>query len=290
MSTATPNPEWIEIARGPWPLVSELALLLASQFLPYRLDYAEHDYVISVAVEFEAQAQREIDLYKAENPQTPKVTDRLVMPSGDLLYVLMPPFVGTAWGVFAGTYSQWKELGLAHAALIREGEIFRAVTALTLHADSGHLFSNLLAAWGFAFFLQRRMSLGILSLLTLIAGFVANMCEAWIVESHRSLGFSTGTFAMLGFLVALETRSAWIGKGTGLKAWFTPLLGGILLAVLTGVSPEVDVLAHGLGFICGFGLMSCFWRFELSPGKLGTKYLLFSWMLYALNWAIAVYL
>ncbi len=37
----------------------------------------------------------------------------------------------------------WLEAGAGHAAAIAHGEVWRAVTALTLHADGGHLLGNL---------------------------------------------------------------------------------------------------------------------------------------------------
>lgn len=285
-----PENPWVEIAFGPWAQISELALLLGSQFLPYRIDSDLPEYRLYVLESDLAKVAEQLKLYREENPPQKAKSERLVMPSGDLLYVLIPPFVGTAWGVFQGNYAQWKTLGLAHAELIRQGEIYRVVTALTLHQDSGHLFSNLLAAWCFAFFLQNRMSLGLLSLLSLIAGAFANTLEAYIWESHRSLGFSTATFAMLGILISLEFSKAWQAKSLSFRPWLGPLLGGSLLALTTGVSPEVDVMAHLLGLLCGMAIAALFWKRNLGAGSLGTKFLLFSWFLYALNWAIAVYL
>lgn len=289
MSIVTPETQWVEIARGKWSQLNELALLLGSQFLPYRLEHHAGDYSLWVPDFLLDKVRMEIEVYQTDNPPRKKWTQDLPKARAALMNVLLPPLIGTAWGVFGGNYPRWKEIGLANAELIRSGHFERAVTALTLHADSQHLFSNLMAAWLFAFFLQSHLSLGLLSLLILVAGFGANLTEAFMVEAHRSLGFSTATFAMLGVLVVFESHQSVRQKIAGFRPWILPLSGGFLLAVLTGVSQEVDVLAHALGFVWGAALSIPFLGKNNGAHRIGGSFLLISWMIYVLNWAIAVY-
>lgn len=48
-------------------------------------------------------------------------------------------------GLGLGARLAWEQAGLADAGLIRTGQWWRCVTALFLHADVGHLMSNVVA-------------------------------------------------------------------------------------------------------------------------------------------------
>jgi rhomboid protease GluP len=143
------------------------------------------------------------------------------------------------------------------------GEYFRAITALTLHADFGHLASNLLAGLFFAHFLRQHGSLGWQFFWVLSSASLANMAVALTLGEHRSLGFSTATFAMLGLLSAreflLQRRESHAAVA---KRWIAPLAGGILMTAATGLGPETDILAHVYGALAGFllGLMAQPWK------------------------------
>jgi membrane associated rhomboid family serine protease len=84
-------------------------------------------------------------------------------------------------------------------------EFWRAITALTMHVDASHLFSNL--GFGLIFFIPlcRRSGLGLGMALAVLAGICGNAANALTREPRvLSIGFSTALFGGVGVLCALN--------------------------------------------------------------------------------------
>ena len=163
-----------------------------------------------------------------------------------------------------GRLERWGEL--EPQALFVVGEWWRPLTALFLHADLMHLWSNLfLGALVFAVVCS---TFGRLRswLLLLGAAVVANTSVAALAfpGPYRSLGASTAVFAGLGLLTGRAVRVAW--RSAPLIRWreaFVPLGGGLtLLALHAGGGPRTDVAAHVAGFAAGFlaGVLAAWWQ------------------------------
>lgn len=141
-------------------------------------------------------------------------------------------------------------------AMVDGGEWWRAVTALTLHADSVHLVSNLLAGLGFAFFVCRFFGAATGWLLILLSGMTGNALNAAVYypEAHYSIGASTAVFGALGLLTGVGVWLAFSApeRRLMLPRWLVPAFGGLTLLGLFGMGEGgVDVAAHISGFICG---------------------------------------
>ena len=147
--------------------------------------------------------------------------------------------------------------GQADAVAIVAGEQWwRAVTALTLHADVVHLVSNVVSGLGFAFFVCRFFGAAAGWLLVLLSGVAGNVLNAMVYypEPHYSIGASTSVFGALGLLtgVGLWAAVSAPDRRLTLPRWLVPLFGGLTLLGLFGVGEgNVDVAAHISGFLCG---------------------------------------
>jgi membrane associated rhomboid family serine protease len=132
------------------------------------------------------------------------------------------------------------------------GQWWRAVTALTLHADAGHVLANLVFGAVFGLLAGRALGGGVAWLVIVAAGVLGNLANAWVrPPEHVSIGASTAVFASLGMLVAHALYHWRDERGTGLRRW-RPLVGGLLLLAYTGVGgPRTDVVAHVTGFLAG---------------------------------------
>ncbi len=187
------------------------------------------------------------------------------------------------------------ELGRVDAiALIGSGEVWRALTALTLHGDEVHLLSNLVAGSGFMFFVCRIVGDGPGWFLFWFTGFIGNLLNAWVYYpvEHLSIGASTSVFGALGLLTGFGVLFAlkkveWISS---LPRWFKPILGGLTILGLLGLGDAgVDVAAHISGFICGvaFGVLlakfqaKCLWldRFKKGIFCANTCLIIGAWVL-----------
>jgi membrane associated rhomboid family serine protease len=141
-----------------------------------------------------------------------------------------------------------------NAGVVRDGEWWRSVTALTLHVDFGHLISNLLFGIVFGFMAGRTLGGGVAWLAIVIAGTLGNSINALIQDrAHTSIGASTAVFSALGVLVANALRH-WGDKSSRWIRW-RPLIGGVVLLGFTGVGGErTDVAAHFTGFLAGLAI------------------------------------
>ena len=142
----------------------------------------------------------------------------------------------------------WFARGTADAARILHGEPFRALTALTLHADLGHAVGNAAAGWFLLDAIARRVGPAWAAWLGLCAGLLGNLATAGVARTgYFSIGASTAVFGALGGLTALQLVSR------RRKGWITIGAGVALLAML-GTGEKSDLLAHLFGFLAGAGL------------------------------------
>jgi membrane associated rhomboid family serine protease len=143
--------------------------------------------------------------------------------------------------------------GQADARAILDGEWWRAVTAITLHADGKHLLGNAVFGALFVGALGGEVGVGTALWLTLLSGAGGNLLNAWLrAPLHQGVGASTAIFGALGALsgVAFAVRR---GRREGARAWVTVGAGLALLAML-GSGAETDVGAHLFGFVVGLPL------------------------------------
>lgn len=138
------------------------------------------------------------------------------------------------------------------AAILKHGEWWRLLTALTLHADLSHLLGNCLIGGLVIHLLSRMIGYGQSWLLLLLTGAIGNLCNiAFRQQPHLSVGFSTSVFAAIGLLTGLQLgRSA----TRSFKALLLPLGAGAgLLAFLGSEGVRTDLGAHLFGFVSGIG-------------------------------------
>jgi membrane associated rhomboid family serine protease len=148
--------------------------------------------------------------------------------------------------------SPWFEHGAAVAGRITSGELWRAVTALTLHADIVHVVGNACALALLLPPLAQRFGVGVALLLLLLSGVIGNTLAALVHDPrHSGVGASTAGFGAVGILVAvrLMAREAVYGR----KRWTVPVAGLLLVAFLSA-APRVDIAAHVFGFVAGMGV------------------------------------
>ena len=146
--------------------------------------------------------------------------------------------------------SVWFQAGSASAAAIVNGEWWRAVTALMLHADLLHLVGNVIGALVFVSAVGRWLGVGLGGAVILASAAAANMLTAWFYQArHVSVGASTATFAALGVLAGLQVVRRFRHGERRRHAWF-PLAAGLGLIVMLGSSERADLVAH----VCGLGV------------------------------------
>jgi rhomboid protease GluP len=150
-----------------------------------------------------------------------------------------------------GAGSRWFERGAAAAARVVGDEPWRAITALTLHANSVHVLGNAVATAVLLPPLVQRLGLGVALCLMLVAGGAGNVLSALVHDPrHLAVGASTATFGAIGALAALRLLPSPV-TGTPVRRLWVVLAAAVLLLAMLGTGPESDVIAHALGVVAG---------------------------------------
>lgn len=214
-------------------------------------------FFIVVPVEVLEKAKFELWQYTQENLQTRKRTPGLTAvyqnaTPGVVAYVVIISVVAllASESVFE---RNWLSSGRVDGVLIRAGEWWRSITALTLHSGVRHYAGNLGFGALFGLMAGRLLGSGVTWLAVLLASGLANLINTVLLaSSHRSIGASTAVFATLGILAGF----VWRGKLMTQDRWpyrIGPIVGGLALLAYTGSGDaNTDVGAHVLGFGCGF--------------------------------------
>ena len=237
-------------AADEWALV-----LVADGFAP-RVWRAPEGFAVGVAAHDLDRAAAALDAYDQENPPD-RTRDSDHTPPGDGAF-LAGLGASTALFVFFTITGprdpgvRWFAHGAADSARIGDGELWRTVTALTLHADLTHVAAN--AAIGAWFFTAvcRALGPGLGGALLLLAGAGGNFANAALHGSgHSSVGASTAVFAAVGLLGGLAVTRRRRRGLRGRRAWI-PVAASIgLLAMLGTAGERVDLWAHASGLAVG---------------------------------------
>ncbi len=233
------------------------ALVLEAAGIPHQLVADAAGFVIIVPAEVSSDAARELRLYEDENPPKraqPRPQVPLFDPlPGIVAYVAVVCIV--AWLDAALALGEnWRAAGRIDGELIRAGQWWRLVTALTLHGDLAHLAGNLVFGTLFGLFAGRLLGSGVGWFAIVACAATGNLLNTLLLESaHKSIGASTAVFAALGLVAGF----VWRAKLMSQDRWpyrVGPIVGGLALLMYTGTGDaNTDVGAHLMGFIAGFG-------------------------------------
>jgi membrane associated rhomboid family serine protease len=144
-----------------------------------------------------------------------------------------------------------KSAGIMDSQAVRRGEWWRLFTAVTLHADAGHLASNLVTGILLLGMAMGSYGAGPALLASFLAGAGGNLAGLLLIHGpHRSLGASGMVLGALG-LLTVHSLKLWRAGQSHRRLLVQAIGGGCLLLVLLGLNPQTDVLAHVGGFITG---------------------------------------
>lgn len=262
-----PSEEPVAVFRGSRASCDELRLVLEATALPYQMVDEGDAWALLAEPAVADRARVELARYGAERSALAQQKRarrglRTREPFGGAIagaagYVLTLLLVAHCAGdsVFG---TDWLAAGALQAQAAGRLDWWRSITALTLHADPGHLVSNLFFGIAGGVLCTRLLGYGIAWLSILLAGAFANYLEMWISPTgHEAIGASTAVFASLGLLSGYAWRLRLTLRERWLYRW-TPLIGGISILAFLGAGGEhaerVDVLGHLLGFSAGVAL------------------------------------
>jgi len=243
-------------------LAEEWELVLLAQGLSPTVRRSADGIVLSVPAGEMDRARAALSAYVSENP--PKIAEGREPISSASSFaasavagLLILAFFSVT--VISNPTMSWFERGSADADKILNGELWRTVTALTLHADVAHAASNAIALALFLGAVSSVLGTGLGCALILLAGGGGNLANAFMHGSpHISVGASTAIFGAVGVLGGLGVVMRRTRALSGRRAWL-PFAAALALLGMLGTGGErVDIWAHLFGLLVGgiLGILS----------------------------------
>jgi membrane associated rhomboid family serine protease len=242
----------------------EWSTVLLAKGVPHWTSEVEGGVAVFVPADQEDLALGQLAAYDRDERQAREEAGRAPAPP--------PPMTGSPWpglvlaaAVLAAVHG-WRVTrgeGLARSwardgvEIFEQGEWWRPMTALLVHADLAHLLGNIafgvLLMWFVLHAYGRRLGW----LWVLAAGTLGNLAVAAVFYPERfgGVGASTAVFAAVGLLVV--HGMVWSPGTSGMRrhrTWLVPLGGGLALLGIFGSGGEdlnVDLAAHLAGFGAG---------------------------------------
>jgi membrane associated rhomboid family serine protease len=235
-------------------------LVLEAMAIPHRVVPTDAGFAVMVPPKMVAPAMAALDAQDREAAEGP--ARDLAPPDHG------PSFVGMGMGITLVAFfivagprtgpdlQGWFRQGSAVSdSIVRHHEVWRAVTALTLHADIMHVAGNAVASLVFVTALGRWLGGGLAVLATLLAGVAGNILTAYIYKtSHNVVGASTSTFGALGVLGGLQFVRRFRVRAVGrFRRALLGIAAALGLLAMLGMGERSDVVAHATG--TGFGVL-----------------------------------
>lgn len=239
-------------------LAEEWELVLLAQGLSPNVRRSTDGIVLSVPEKEIDRARVALLAYENENP--PKLEERPVpiasmssfAASAGAGILILLFFIVT---VLSNPTRSWFERGSADADKILSGEVWRTVTALTLHADIAHAASNAIALAVFLVAVSSVSGAGLGYALILLAGAGGNLANAFLHgPPHVSIGASTAVFGAVGVLAGLGVVTRRTNASNRRRAWLPIAAALALLGMLGTGGDRVDIWAHLFGLLVGGAL------------------------------------
>jgi len=274
-------------------------LVLTAMQIDSRVEASWMSCRLLVREEAFPRALEQLRRYEQENRGWPPPPPELHPERGSLLVTLSVVLLAASFYNLSSHVDALREIarfdwygsGMLHAGRVRHGELWRALTALTLHADALHLAGNGIVATLFVERLRKVYGSGLTWTLFLVTGTCGNLLNALLQPyHHQAVGASTAVFGLLG---VIATDSLVRYRHALWRRWAMPLASACALLGLLGTSGEhTDLGAHLWGFVSGlpFGvLLARHYRRRPAPGSwLNRAFAVAAITATAIAWALAL--
>lgn len=235
--------------------LSTCSLVLSAVDISHTIVSTDGIFSVRVAAGDAEAARHHLASYVQENQGWPSRPIHLeehtttVQPPTFIVIGALMLFYGVTGPWDSG--SIWFSSGAGDSsAIIHGGELYRLVTALTLHADLTHLLGNCFIGGFLLHFFCRLVGSGFGLFSVLTAATLGNAVNVFLRgENHLFIGFSTAVFATIGMLVIVSYQSK---KNQSRFHLVLPFMAGAALLAMLGSSGErTDLGAHLFGLLSG---------------------------------------
>ncbi|KJP89521.1 hypothetical protein AK88_00732 [Plasmodium fragile] len=142
-------------------------------------------------------------------------------------------------------------LGATYGPAVKQGEIWRLLCPVFLHANWWHLIINIVCMLNLGLVIESKYKKGNFLLLYFLSGVVGNVLTTICNPCQLAVGASTSGFGLIGFSI-LEIFLAWSNLSRRAKNYYIFNVSVfVLFFFFVSFSPTVDFFGHIGGFLCG---------------------------------------
>ncbi|MCI5116655.1 MAG: rhomboid family intramembrane serine protease [Candidatus Electrothrix sp. LOE1_4_5] len=258
---------WVLVAKGGLKDIEEWSLVLSAVGIDQQID--RHAGILLTRKRDAGQAMSQLRAFRQENlswPVPPTVVRPVVRTDNPPTLLMIGGLIIFYW--LTGPWqaaNPWFEAGAVNSsAILDQGEWWRLLTALTLHADQMHLVGNCVIGGVIVHLLCKATGYGMGWLILLLSAMTGNLLNIILRNTpHYSVGFSTAVFAAVGILCGRQLNNR---ASTVVRQLILPLGAGVgLLAMLGSEGERTDFGAHVFGLISGllYGILLQLTDFDL---------------------------
>eukprot|EP00808_Paulinella_micropora_P017218 g51461.t1 len=250
----------------PRQISDELAPLQPnSNQLPYRGPSEHQDYEQDYADGLAFEPVEDGDEYYDDERQVP-----IEMPSHRPYFTLLAILVCCAMFVWEMSVANWKfqplsqnimlgpsnvvlfECGAKQTyAIVHEGQGWRLISAVFLHAGLIHLGLNMVMLWGIAQRLEEALGFVRVGAVFILSGIFGNILSAIFLPVTIGVGASGAIFGVLGGLLGDYMHNHEYIKQDEKYKYLASLILSSLLGLALGLIPQFDNFGHVGGWTCG---------------------------------------
>jgi rhomboid protease GluP len=265
-------------------------LVLDAYDLPYSVKKSGNGWEIWVDEKIRDRALELIEQYVEENPQVPLLDAQEKETYQRTFTGVWASLILLACQILVNMSGHADQIFTEYGASshdILNGELYRTVTSLMLHAGYPHLAGNMAGIAIFGTAVCNITGAGVGWLMILLTGILGNLADAALFQyGHISIGASTAVFGAVGILAAYQLYRKITIPGQKMKAWL-PIAGGLALLAFLGTGEQSDLVAHLFGFIAGvcLGLLYALYLRGIVKKKHQTYCMAATIMTVVLSWA-----
>jgi membrane associated rhomboid family serine protease len=265
----------------------EWTVVLGAAGVPCRAESTSGGWAVVVPAADETRASDALAAYDQDVAPSPGPDELEYGPTLMGLLLAASLVVAYFFTGFRAANRPWFVAGEGTAVLIADGQWWRAVTALFLHADATHLAGNVVGMAILGTAVCRLLGPGLGAATIVLSGATGNLLNGWIRGApHVSVGASTAIFGAVGILVGLAMLRA---RPSRRRSW-VPFAAGLALLGFLGTGEQADLAAHFFGFQAGVGFgMSSAVLFDATPSPRAQRWLGLGTLVVVLaSWALAI--
>ena len=285
--------EWPALKAQSRRRAMDWSLALISQDIESIIQFNEADraWIVRVPPDRLEESKKLIERYQEENRYWAWREQRDAWPV-QLHWGTLPWLVAMLmFYLSSGANPAMIQVGTMTESVFASGQLWRLITATTLHADTAHLATNLTIGLFLISLAMNRYGAGWTMLCGFLGGAIGN-CLSWTFHAGPYIGLGSSGVIMTALGMLASSSLAWTLRATGMRRRrYSGWIAGILLFVLLGLSPESDIIAHAGGFLSGmaFGMLLTFlgvrwilsWKANAVAGFLTAALVMGSWVLAA---------